>query len=70
MKPPNILLITTDQQRFDHLGLAGVKGEWQFKDIYASRNHPTSWRWSPPPTRRHILTHKSGEQHGLEHTFG
>lgn len=25
-RPPNILLITTDQMRFDHLGLLGVKG--------------------------------------------
>ena len=24
MAPPNILLITTDQQRYDHLGLKGV----------------------------------------------
>ena len=26
MKTPNILFITTDQQRFDHLGLAGLRG--------------------------------------------
>ncbi|MGE9296561.1 MAG: sulfatase-like hydrolase/transferase [Puniceicoccales bacterium] len=26
MPQPNILLITTDQQRFDHLGIAGLKG--------------------------------------------